>query len=675
MGSFLINTDTTDLQIAPFSLYFWNLPDTAKLLISHGDQRIDQDWYLNEHQQPSFSKNGKSFYFGVNPKPIIQDTSLLEEEIVNVEVWSYTDKRLHTQQNVKLEEDRKKDYTIRYDIQSGSLLQLNDQQISETYLSRFKNEENYLVCDQNKYLEMMSWEGFPTYKDIYLVKNDGSKKLFAERQKCNPQISPTGKYIFYYNYPDSSWLAFDCKSGKKIELSRSISTPVFNEQHDAPSLPNPYGSPGWTKDDKAILIYDRYDVWLVDPMDPTSAKCLTRGRANKTSYRYIRLDSEIDHVDLSENMTLRFYDDRSGDGGIAIYDWKKDQVEEKIRSAHRYSELKKAKEADAFILRRENFNEFPDIEVCDSDFDKLKKISQANPQQNEYSWGNIEWFNWTAFDGQELRGLLVKPENFDPNKKYPLLVNFYERSSTRIHSHRDPYPHRSTINYTYYVNNGYLIFNPDVPYRIGYPGESAYNAVMSGLTALIAQGFIDESRIGVQGHSWGGYQVAHLVTKTDLFACAESGAPVVNMISAYGGIRWGSGLSRMFQYEKTQSRLGGTLWEKPLRYIENSPIFCIDKINTPVLIMHNDKDGAVPWYQGIEFFVAMRRLNKKAWMLNYNDEPHWPLKRQNRIDFNIRMQQFFDHYLKGQAPPKWMLEGVSAIDKGINQGLELEESN
>ncbi|MEL6804011.1 MAG: prolyl oligopeptidase family serine peptidase, partial [Bacteroidota bacterium] len=175
----------------------------------------------------------------------------------------------------------------------------------------------------------------------------------------------------------------------------------------------------------------------------------------------------------------------------------------------------------------------------------------------------------------------------------------------------------------------------------------------------------------LQGHSWGGYQAAYLVTKTDLFACAESGAPVVNMFSAYGGIRWGSGLSRAFQYEQTQSRIGGTPWTHHLRYVENSPIFTTDKINTPLLIMHNDQDGAVPWYQGIEWFTALRRLNKPAWMLNYQGEPHWPLRHANRVDFQRRMSQFFDHYLQGARRPRWMQEGVDPLELGIEQGYEL----
>ena len=254
-----------------------------------------------------------------------------------------------------------------------------------------------------------------------------------------------------------------------------------------------------------------------------------------------------------------------------------------------------------------------------------------------------------------------------------MIVYFYERSSNALQSHRAPNPGRASINYSFYTSRGYLIFNPDVHYRVGYPGESAFNCVIPGVTSLIEKGFVDEKNIGVQGHSWGGYQIAYLVTKTNIFKAAESGAPVVNMISAFGGIRWDTGLSRQFQYEHTQSRIGGTPWEYPQRYFENSPIYNIDKINTPLLIMHNDADGHVPWYQGIEFFVSLRRLGKPSWLLNYNGARHWPLKMQNRKDFNIRMQQFFDHYLMGAPKPMWMVRVVPAIEKGINQGYELSK--
>jgi dipeptidyl aminopeptidase/acylaminoacyl peptidase len=266
----------------------------------------------------------------------------------------------------------------------------------------------------------------------------------------------------------------------------------------------------------------------------------------------------------------------------------------------------------------------------------------------------------------------VKPEGFDPNKQYPLIVNFYERLSDELHQHRAPDYHRSQINYTMYASRGYVVFAPDIPYRIGYPGQSAYDAVVSGVLALVQQGFVDARRIGLQGHSWGGYQVAYILTRTHLFACAEAGAPVANMTSAYGGIRQESGLVRQFQYERQQSRIGGTLWEYPTRYWENSPLFFLDRVQTPLLILHNDKDGAVPWSQGVELYTGLRRLGKPVWLLNYNDEPHWPVKLQNRADFQLRMQQFFDHFLLGAPEPRWMLRGVAPAEKGIRQGLETD---
>ncbi len=285
----------------------------------------------------------------------------------------------------------------------------------------------------------------------------------------------------------------------------------------------------------------------------------------------------------------------------------------------------------------------------------------------------LKKFTAEQFEREEIESAefsLVKPEGFDPAKRYPVIVNFYEKLSDGLYQHRSPDFHRSQINWTYYASKGYVIFAPDINYRTGYPGECAFDAIVSGVTALIEKGIADPARVALQGHSWGGYQAAYIVTRTNMFKCVEAGAPVANMTSAYGGIRWETGLSRAFQYEHQQSRIGGTLWEYPMRFLENSPLFSLDKVQTPLLILHNDKDGAVPWYQGIELFSGLRRLGKPAWLLNYNDEPHWPVKLQNRIDFQKRMAQFFDHYLLGAPLPRWMERGVPPIEKGILQGLE-----
>jgi dipeptidyl aminopeptidase/acylaminoacyl peptidase len=265
-------------------------------------------------------------------------------------------------------------------------------------------------------------------------------------------------------------------------------------------------------------------------------------------------------------------------------------------------------------------------------------------------------------DGVQLSAILMKPENFDPRKKYPMLVYIYERLSQGVNRFVNPAPSGS-INASYYVSNGYIVLEPDIVYTIGYPGQSAMKCVLPAIQEVVDQGFINEQAIGIQGHSWGGYQIAYMITQTNRFRAVEAGAPVSNMTSAYSGIRWGTGLPRQFQYEHTQSRIGGSLWEYPMRYLENSPVFRADRVQTPLLMLHNDNDDAVPWYQGIEYYLALRRLSKEVYMFTYNGEPHGIRKRANQKDYTRRMQEFFDHFLKGAPMPAWMERGIPYLER------------
>ncbi|MEM8906985.1 MAG: prolyl oligopeptidase family serine peptidase [Bacteroidota bacterium] len=675
--SFIADLDSTKAAIRPFELYYWQHRDQKARLVKRlaGTVKGEKYW-VSQHLKPYFSENGQQLYFGTAPHPIVKDTTLLPEEVVQVEVWSYTDPQLHTQQKVLLEQEKKRYYLAVWHPKEDRLTLLGNQpERPRTVIGDEGNSSWVLAYNEQPYLQNISWDGFPIAKDASLIHiATGEQVEVAKGIRGNLRFSPQAKYLTWYSTPDTAWYAYSVEQKRQIQLTNNRTTAFYNERNDAPQFPSSYGFLGWTKGDKTILIYDRFDIWQIDPQAPQKAKRLTQGRENQLRYRYISLDPEERFIHPKAPLLLHTFDEQSKASGYAHLSLRSGEVRQLVKANFAFSQKPlKARDADRLIFTKQSFEQFPDLLYSNLTFENPQRISQANPQQLEYSWGNIELYHWTNLDGERMEGLLVKPENFDPNKKYPVIVNFYERSADRLHRHRAPYPHRSTINYTFYTNRGYVIFNPDVKYRVGYPGESAYNCVVSGVTALIGEGFVDEQNIGVQGHSWGGYQIAHLITKTNIFKCAESGAPVVNMFSAYGGIRWGSGLSRMFQYEHTQSRIGGTIWEYPIRYLENSPLFFIDKIQTPVLILHNDKDGAVPWYQGIEFFVALRRLGKPAWLLNYNKEPHWPLKRQNRLDFNKRMAQFFDHYLMGAPQPQWMQRGVPAIEKGIRQGFEAGE--
>jgi dipeptidyl aminopeptidase/acylaminoacyl peptidase len=325
-----------------------------------------------------------------------------------------------------------------------------------------------------------------------------------------------------------------------------------------------------------------------------------------------------------------------------------------------------SKNSVQFLFTKESYKYSPNL--YGSTVSGVTKYTDLNPQQANYNWGSAELFQWKAYTGKLTEGVLYKPENFDAKKKYPMIVYFYERNNQTLYNYIAPTPTPSRLNISFFVSRGYIVFVPDIWYKNGMPGQSAYDYIISGTRAVVKLGFVDSTKLGLQGQSWGGYQIAHLITRTKLYAAAWAGAPVVNMTSAYGGIRWGTGINRQFQYEKTQSRIGANLWERRDLYIENSPLFHLQNVTTPVVIMANDKDDAVPWYQGIEMFSALRRLNKKVWMLNYNDEVHNLMERRNRKDIQIREQQFFDWLLKGEKPATWLTEGLPAIMKGRTLG-------
>jgi dipeptidyl aminopeptidase/acylaminoacyl peptidase len=425
------------------------------------------------------------------------------------------------------------------------------------------------------------------------------------------------------------------------------------------------------------LVNDKYDVWKIDAEAKEASTAITKGRKSKTVYRYINVQG-IDEKFITPNQPLVFrtFNVENKNSGITIFQNIDGNTTFSFSDATNISSIIKADDSKILVFARESFISSPNLYSVDYGINddaatnsKSVKLSNTNPQQSNYSWGTAELFKWKAYTGRETEGILYKPENFDPKKKYPMIVYFYERLNNTLYNYQPPAPTPSRLNIPFFVSRGYVVFAPDIWYTTGHPGKNSFDYVVSGTRALIKQGFIDSTKIGLQGQSWGGYQAAHIITRTNLYAAAWAGAPVVNMFSAYGGVRWESGLNRQMQYEKSQSRIGATIWEKPDLYIENSPLFHLQKVKTPLVIMSNDADGAVPWYQGIEFFTAMRRLNKPVWLLNYNGEAHNLVERKNRKDIQIREQQFFDWLLKGERAPKWITDGVPAVMKGRDLGL------
>ena len=659
-----------DSSYKALSLWLSEHNAPAKEIATRGNKAFPAEWVINENGMLQFSKSASRLFFGTSPEPRQKDTTQLAENRPNVQVWSWDEPVQYTVQNYNKEKDLKKSYQAVYNLGNGSIFQLANEELPNIQLGNEGDAALALLSTSRPYSLSSMWEA-RTRSDYYTVSLDnGERKQIAKADYGRFRLSPQGKYAYWYGETDSCWYTIALAEGKLYRLTTPESFPAWDEENDVPDYPYAHGAAGWTANDQNLLIYDRYDIWKFDPTAATSPINLTvNGRKEKLSYRLEQLDKEARFIDLGKPQLLKGFNETTK--GYGFYNARLSApAAPKTLLAGNYMlrSINKAKNTDDVIYTMETFQQYPDIHYSTLAFKKSVQLTHGDKQQEGFIWGTAELVSWISLDGRPLEGVIYKPANFDPNKKYPMMVNFYERNSETLYNYRMPEPHRSTIDYHLYNSNEYIIFNPDIRYVDGYPGESCYNCLMPGITMMIAKGYIDEKGIGAQGHSWGGYQVAYLATRTNLFSAIESGAPVVNMFSAYGGIRWGSGMARSFQYEHTQSRLGATPWSSPLRYLENSPLFTMDKVQTPILIMHNDADGHVPWYQGIEYFVAMKRLGKPCWLLNYTGEPHWPMHMANRIDFQRRMFQFFNHYLKNQKMPKWMSEGVPAVEQPFELG-------
>lgn len=658
---------------ACWNLHHWQAGDAeARIAVHANTPGMPDGWCVREFSQPGMSEDGTRLYFGTAPPPTPGDVLSPLEARVDVEIWHWQDPELMSVQNVRVNQERRRTYLATLRLDADRMVQLADLDLPTVQTPSHPGARMTFGRDTRAHGIESSWES-PNFADVYLVDLDsGERTLFLERTQGQPSFSPEGQWITWYEPSLRHWFVRSAAGGEIRNLSEVLPHPIWNEQHDAPSPPGSYGTAGWMEGDQAILLNDRFDIWAVDPSGATPPRSVTAeaGRREGVRYRMLRVGREGPTLAAQESVMLSVFNPQNKQAGFATTRMNAGAAPTSLIMEDRsFSTPLKADDADRLLFTQETFVEFGDLWTSDLQFRGRTRVSDANPQQAEYRWGTAELVEWLSADGIPLQGVLMKPEDFDPNRQYPMVVYFYERWSDGLHTHYAMVPHRSRIAFPMYTSDDYLVFIPDIVYREGYPGESALNAVNPGIFKLVEAGFVDRERIALQGHSWGGYQIAFMVTRSErLYRAAAAGAPVANMTSAYGGIRRETGLVRQFQYERTQSRLGGSLWDMPLRYLENSPLFWVDKIETPLLIMHNDSDGHVPWEQGIELFTALRRLGKPAWMINYRGEPHWPTTFPNRVDWNVRMKQFFDHYLKDAPAPQWMEEGIPAVRRGDTLG-------
>jgi dipeptidyl aminopeptidase/acylaminoacyl peptidase len=669
---------TPDPTRAKPKVYLWERPakgqpiTPAVLVLGPETIGLRKGWQLTDRGGLSFSADGVKLRVSVMPEPekpaepkkagATPTTSTTDK--VELDIWHWKDELLQPMQKVQSPTQRARSFSAAYLIDSKKFVPLGDE--DRTLVA--PDYGDWGVGTSNKKYRALNWD-YPPQTDYSLVNiRTGETKPVATVRSALT-LSPHAKYLA--GFDGKQWFTISVPEGRRTVLTAKLKAKFAHEDFDKPEVASSYGSAGWSSDDMHLFVYDKHDIWKL-AADGSEAVNLTGGGDPHLRHRLLRVEKpEEDEpaperergLDVNRPWLLATDNLKTHHTGFHRL-----MPSEKPRlltmGAHAHGPPVKAKKAGTMLFTVSSFADGPDHYTSNADFQDIRRQTDCNPHKAKFNWATIDTVNYTSLDGQKLTGLLVKPEDFDASKKYPLIVYIYERLSQNVHQYREPNVRAGqVINPLYYASNGYLVLMPDIAYKIGYPGQSALNCVLPAIQAVADHGYVDEAAIGINGQSWGGYQIAYMITQTTRFKAAVAGAAVTNMTSAYNGIRWGSGMARQFQYERDQSRIGATLWEAPMKYIENSPVFFADRVATPVMMINNDADDAVPWYQGIEFYLSLRRLGKEVYMLNYNDEKHNLRKVANARDFAVRMQQFFDHHLKGAPMPDWMAKGVPYAER------------
>ena len=662
--AYLFNDLDSSSKIIDTELNIWTMDNGVETIYKRGNKA---DWYLPKKNKLVWSEDGVNLYFGTKPeaerfpkpeneeKKIKEDTFYDIDEIISKSklfLWHWDDPNIITRQKKLWKEKKNKTYLSVYHTNSKRIVQLSDPTIANV---SFNGTKNYILgYDMSPYKKRQAYDGW--YYDLYVIDQfNGSKKLISKELSNPAYMSKNGQYTAYFK--DQHWHVYDVYSEKSISPTKMIKTVAFyNTNDDRPMTPRPFGF-GFFMNDFRFYIYSEYDIWEINSKNGgIFSVTLAEGVKNKVRYRF----NDIYKNNFKNNDKTYFikgFNTKDKSSHLAVADSIGFLAFMKTDLEVLYNFITISKKSNKIIYTRESYNMFPNLWVMDTKLENQKQLSNVNPNINEFIWGDTEMIQYKDPQGEELQGYIIKPENFDSTKKYPLFVYFYEKFSDRRHKFQQPKVNHRPI-YPLYIGEGYIMFFPDIKYYDGKPGKSGLDAVIAGCDKLIEKGFIDKDKIALHGHSWSGYQSAFFVSQTDYFTACVSGAPVSNMTSAYSGIRLGSGMARQFQYEKTQSRIGGNLIDSLDAYIANSPVFFADKINTPLLIMFGDADEAVPYQQGIELYLACRRFNKNCIMLQYENELHHLRKYYNKLDYAIKMKEFFGHYILGKPASEWIKEGL-----------------
>lgn len=620
---------------------------------------------LSSDRNLTWTSNATSIIVGLKKQEVVHKMS--KDTVANVEVWHWNDDRIQSVQKRQLNRDLRFTYAYAVHTNDKSIVALTNDDVKTLLTST--HPKFMVVRDDDRLRNDVNWGVTPT--DLYRIDlKSGAKIRFAENIKRALGYSPDGRYYLYQKVSNgvANMIVYDLEHNKTTNLTQNTMVKFMNVDHIYPHENPTYGIAGWTADKKSVLVNHKYDIWELT-LDGSKATNITKGEGEKNNiiFRYTDLNPDEEYINKKEEITLSAFGELTKKNGFYSLKIGSSPKSLLYKDAN-FGRPTKAENANVVVLTRQTFVDFPDYYKTNTKFNKLSKITDVNPQQKEYAWGSRKLVEFKNGKGRTVQGTLTLPANYEKGKKYPTIIYFYEKMSDRHHSYSmpryDDRPHMST-----YASNGYMVFMPDVYFEEGKPGTSSLDGITSAAQALIDQGYADPDNIGLQGHSWGGYQTSFILTQTDMFKTIVIGAPPTNLESFYNNIYGSTGTNHHGIMEIGQVRMGrgATPWTAREAYQRENPMFHVPNINTPFLILHGTADGAVDWSQGLELYNAARRLDKEVIFLSYPGEGHHLSNKANQIDFQIRMKQYFDAHLKGAEAPKWMIDGVPHINQNYRK--------
>lgn len=603
------------------------------------------------------SKDNERLFLSVKDKETYNYSNPFNSK---VQVWNASDRFSYAQNDTSLDQKNPPILGV-WQPSKETFNKMGDKANSVCF---FGDNPNYI------YSHSLTWDlnpDAPIKPEVYVYDViSGKRELVLEMEKRSEiKLSPSGNFLCYFDQKD--WWVYNTLKGTRINLTDGLYVNLLNEEQSRAFPMSSYGSPGWSADEKEVLIYDKYDIWAISP-DGKKKRKLTDGRSNNMTYRIYDWVNDFYAPSKPGDMSGQGNRSYKLENGIVLqgnshYDLSngyfilKDNapLDTLIYTKNYISDLRKASSSEVYIFKEENFDQPPILKSLDLKKKITAQLYQSNPQHYQYKWGKSKLINYHTQDGNELKGALFYPANFDSEKRYPVIVFIYEKMSPYLNKYENPSLFSSgEINISNFTTQDYFVFCPDIVYQMGNPGISALECVTSGVEELKKWNFINEDRIGLYGHSFGGYQASFISTQTNMFATVVTDAGYHDLLSSYLSMAWLWSVPQSYRYENFSMRFRDTYFNKPELYERNSPIHNITTLDTPILSITGNQDTNVNWEQSVELYNAMRILNKENIMLIYPNEGHVLMAPENQVDFNYKLFDWFGYYLKNSPKSEWM---------------------